>query len=53
LLGHSNTLFHLWHQFSAGKLSRKQLQTTGRKRARIRESDTSLPGLSVIFAVFF
>src|SRR5208283_58880 len=28
LLGHSNTLFHLWHQFRAGALSRRQLQAT-------------------------
>ena len=26
LLGQSNTLFHLWHQFREGKLSRAQLQ---------------------------
>jgi transposase len=26
LLGQSNKLFHLWHQFKAGKLSRTQLQ---------------------------
>jgi transposase len=26
LLGASNTLFHLWHQFREGKLSRKQFQ---------------------------
>jgi transposase len=26
LLGQSNTLFHLWHQFREGDLSRKQLQ---------------------------
>jgi transposase len=26
LLAHSNTLFHLWHQFRAGELSRRQLQ---------------------------
>jgi transposase len=26
LLGQSNTLFHLWHQFRQGKLSRAQLQ---------------------------
>jgi transposase len=26
LLGQSNTLFHLWHQFREGKLSRKRLQ---------------------------
>jgi len=26
LLGQSNTLFHLWHQFRAGALSRRQLQ---------------------------
>ena len=26
LLGQSNTLFHLWHQFRAGQLSRRRLQ---------------------------
>src|SRR5204862_1772473 len=26
LLGQSNTLFHLWHQFRAGKLSRPRFQ---------------------------